>query len=568
MVVRATLAHVCWLIVANLHLQVHSRAGLKNAVEAYLGVVPLHADTSRCSLIQSVVRRPRPTFATQDDWEMAMAMRDPLQWPEPSPDGTPPWVQHLPDLPRFTDKLLALHLFLTRYGVKERSYLPVASRGRKYTYLDNKIAERLLVQHGIKPVRSPAAGVSTSLGDTIGLDSRSFNRIRGKLRRKLRKELYHTRRSLAPGPRKRRLRHLESKWARQDHTHGRLPDDVRIDSMETDGVGLRLCIKQPDDMTPFIKPLPQTPLADAPRTRGSKMKAVVHTGSACAPSEVPAGQLPVFSALDTGRAKPYVAAVSRNGQDGGAAETVVFTRRRHRYEIRDRARSKWERARLVARPFVEQAHAALADSGGLRNCDHGIWTAFLAAQQPLDAALDAEFVLDKDRAVWRMRMFRWKRASLDRAANACISPAIRGTPITRPLVFAVGAAGFASGGPGELSSPTAQLTRALERGLKRVERSGRRVVRLSPDEFRTTMCCCCCGAVTEAPMVWSRATRGSEAVWRRSRRLRLCTECEPAGKLRDRDVQGARNILKCAVSLYYGLERPAYMRRPCRTLPV
>lgn len=34
-----------------------------------------------------------------------------------------------------------------------------------------------------------------------------------------------------------------------------------------------------------------------------------------------------------------------------------------------------------------------------------------------------------------------------------------------------------------------------------------------------------------------------------------------AGKLRDRDVQGARNILWIGINMYYGLDRPEYLRR-------
>ena len=46
-----------------------------------------------------------------------------------------------------------------------------------------------------------------------------------------------------------------------------------------------------------------------------------------------------------------------------------------------------------------------------------------------------------------------------------------------------------------------------------------------------------------------------------SRRLRCCTTCRDTGKIRDRDVQGARNILWLTFALYYGLERPKYLRR-------
>ncbi len=62
-----------------------------------------------------------------------------------------------------------------------------------------------------------------------------------------------------------------------------------------------------------------------------------------------------------------------------------------------------------------------------------------------------------------------------------------------------------------------------------------------------------------------------------SHRLRSCTSCSPAGKQRDRDVQGARfgsrrlprgvapNMLWITQSEYFGLERPSYLSRPLKT---
>ena len=39
------------------------------------------------------------------------------------------------------------------------------------------------------------------------------------------------------------------------------------------------------------------------------------------------------------------------------------------------------------------------------------------------------------------------------------------------------------------------------------------------------------------------------------------TICSPDGKLRDRDVQGERNILWLTQALFFGLPRPDYMCR-------
>ena len=154
---------------------------------------------------------------------------------------------------------------------------------------------------------------------------------------------------------------------------------------------------------------------------------------------------------------------------------------------------------------LQVAIGHLSESGGLKNCDPSCWDEYLQIEG--------------------------KRLSTD-----------------RPLVIGVGAAGFsANGRGGELPAPTSELSKAFVRAIKRVRATGRHVVTLSPDEFRTTMCCCACGAVTRPPVVrrWrrDRETREMIAEDGPSRRLRCCTSCEITGKLRDRDVQGARNIL-------------------------
>ena len=184
--------------------------------------------------------------------------------------------------------------------------------------------------------------------------------------------------------------------------------------------------------------------------------------------------------------------------------------------------------------------------------------------------LDEEFVDSDERARWTMRLHRAKRRSLDAATQRLLSSTTSSAgvqPLERPLVIGVGAAGFSPNGrSGELPAPTSALSKALTRAIKRIRATGRRVVTLAPDEFRTTMCCCACGAVTAAPTVKRRRRdKTTGAVITEdgpSRRLRCCTSCSNSGKLRDRDVQGARNILWLTYALYYGLERPKYMSRP------
>ena len=81
------------------------------------------------------------------------------------------------------------------------------------------------------------------------------------------------------------------------------------------------------------------------------------------------------------------------------------------------------------------------------------------------------------------------------------------------------------------------------------------------NEFRTTMCCCACGKVTRPPEVDYKARDGTRQR-KASGRLRGCTNCvETPVKLRDRDVQAARNMVWLAYGMYTGKERLGYMRR-------
>jgi hypothetical protein len=194
----------------------------------------------------------------------------------------------------------------------------------------------------------------------------------------------------------------------------------------------------------------------------------------------------------------------------------------------------------------------------LKNCNPVLWKRYLDEEARHRDMLEDEFVVNKERAVWKMVTFCYKKSSLDRAAERLIQAMTKAVPVERPLVLGVGAAGFASTGRGELPAPTAAMTRAMERALRRVEAAGRRVIRLRVDEFRTTLCCCRCGQVTQAAVI--RDPKTGEA--RRSRRLRSCsTCCAPAVKQCDRDVQGVRNILFLTMYEYYGAERPWYMCR-------
>jgi hypothetical protein len=216
--------------------------------------------------------------------------------------------------------------------------------------------------------------------------------------------------------------------------------------------------------------------------------------------------------------------------------------------------------------------------GSTGTADPETWRAYLVEETANRDVLDDEYVGNIERAKWAMWLHRAKRRSLDGAARRLVAKATtddatqKPHPLDRRLVFAVGDGDFAPCGPrGELPAPTAELTKAFKRALDAEKRRGRPVLVLSIDEFNTTKCCCACGAVTRPPTVLRRKKdpeTGEFTVVQDgpSRRLRCCTSCVHTGKTRDRDVQGARNILWLAYALYSGAPRPEYLQRR-RVLP-
>jgi hypothetical protein len=100
--------------------------------------------------------------------------------------------------------------------------------------------------------------------------------------------------------------------------------DALISSAETDGVGLRLCIKTPIDMQRFVVPFLTPEQAEA-RAVSCKAKAKVRStrGTGADAASSCSGE-PVFGGVDTGRAKLFMAAVSKSATK--KPQSVGFTR--------------------------------------------------------------------------------------------------------------------------------------------------------------------------------------------------------------------------------------------------
>lgn len=556
------------------NIQVHCRANLAHRVGRWLGsTTSLRSEEALPVLEDALKHKLRPLAIHDDDWELLVSLRRTLGVSDEEPVYPPP------KLSPYNDNVLALHMFVVRFGADESAYMPVARRGRKFSYLDAKIVDAMLSKFR-KRTRKDDVKESESLGSLLGLNPASFNAKRTRLRQEILKKLKHPKESgKRPSDFKKRLLKKRRRLG-----SGQMSKNAIVQSMETDGVSARLCVKTPCDMTPFVVPLQDVRcLADNEQQQPKKKrrtrqeyaaeKAAEEMEKEAAKESIFSTrrhtQAPVQIALDKGRKKLWTAAVSTDPLKKPTSE--AFTRSRYYSEMRYWRHRSWSESR-AQQPHVAEALVEMSQAGGLRNCNPDTWDATLAAEREHTDVLDAEFVENPDYALWRMRMFRKKRASLDRATFGMLRRSLHDQPPNRGLVLGIGDGSFRSTGRGELSAPTNSLDKAFGRALQRIKdlhkhtHKPQRSIEVIPvQEYGTTMCCCGCGQLTVPPMVRTWDKRLGDWTTRRSRRLRLCTECNSTdGKRRDRDVQGARNILWILQLEYMGGDRPWYMTRKGR----
>jgi hypothetical protein len=580
------------------NLKVMVTCGLKGRAKAYLetqSVLDADEPALRQALANMVVGRIRPLAVSNADWESVFELRMLLGVSQELPawtsterrDGDPsPLTHRPPDRAEWSQATLAAHLFFVKHGDGNDAYLPVVSRGRKFCYVDAKIAPPLL---GTSSRAGTGANQATtaSVGDLIGLTPAAFNERCKALRKEVRSRLKRRLRNEKSAKRRSRLRER----ARTRLGCGVMPKAGRVDSLETDGVGLRLYVKVPKDIASLIAPLPTKSDASAakkPTHLPPRNRSVVDAkgGLSCAEMPLTSDIPPIFAAADDGRAKLSTFAVWKPtrptkeypGMPADAwvykkPSTVTLTRKSYYRTMGYFRHRRWSRWQLQ-RPTLAAALVSLSVAGGVRQSRAAGVLGALAAEKASEALLDAEFLERREYAVWKMRLFRGKRRALDGAASLVVKRCTEGQPLQRPLIVGVGSAKFSATGRGELSAPTVSLHRALKRRLDQLRsRTGREVSLLEVWEHRTTLCCCACGAVTQAPLVSQRDKQGHLIVGedgtpkrRRSRRLRLC-ECAKTAEerrlrpARDRDVQASRNILWALVHQYYGAPRPEYMCR-------
>ena len=576
------------------NVKVHAMKNLAVSAAEYVKAAPLEGPDARWLLAEAVSRPLRPLVASEGDWAMVMDIRQILmgensQKAVVDEEGRPQptWFVygHASTKLVFTPDIFLLHLFLTRYGAFDRSYLPVGKRSRKYAYIDAKVAQYLLRSPRKKKAGKSAnaddvgeeaiGSASASVGEMLGLTPELFNRRKKQLRASIRRQkaaAYRRVSSAESATRRGRLKKDRDRWRKTGASS--MPKGSRVDSVETDGVGLRMVVKRKVPMAHLIVAVPvpddrgapsSSAAASAPRVRRTKKKVVLPAAAVCECCGV--DSQPIVVGMDKGCAKLYSAAISDTASKKPAS--LAFTRPRYYFEMGHSARRRWELAVMAASAPLKHAVDRLS-LGSTGTCDPETWHVYLVEESARRGMLDAEFVENVERAKWTMQLHRAKRRSLDAAARRLVTATTfaengKRHPLERTLVLGIGDADFAPGGHGQLSAPTSELDKALKRALDAVRATGRRVVELPVDEFKTTKCCCACGVDTSSPIVrrrWKDRKTGETIIKDGpSRRLRCCTTCVHTGKNRDRDVQGARNILWLTFALYYGLPRPEYMRR-------
>ena len=637
------------------NVKVQAMKNVKKAIKGYLNVVPLHTPYARDALVDSTLFRLRPLIVHDDDWEMAMAFRLPLV---NEPDF------FMPKDAEWSNDVFLIHLFLSRFGVDERSYLPVGSMGRQYTYLDGKIASNLLdgakqrstefnkkvalakflAVPGIQEkerealaekrinedakrsttrknkiisdkealrrakfdeteasrilmldTADPEMPKTPTLGELIGVTPELFNARRKQIVKDIRKRNKEKVSSKSFLTEKERQRFKKAAKHRKKIGYGKMDMETRYDSLETDTFGLRVVLKTRVDTKKFVVPItgPVAKVLEVKRPRKERISKKEREIRAMNASEEPQLTDPalrngIVVGIDEGRAKLLTSAcLKKHAREEFATRTTnpksiinepqgncdyendewkstTLTRNKYNAFTKLKIRRKWETDRIKANPALRTAYDALS-LGSLHTCDPGAWDTRLLAETAHHSVLRADLFGDKERERWKMIAFRKKKACLDRAVGDFISLALKGETKDRPLVIGIGDAAFPPNGPrGEIAVPTSRLAAAYKRAFARVRRTGRRVAVLPISEHYTTKACCDCGSTTEPPNVkrtWNTREGDKITKYGESRRLRCCKICTPIGKLRDRDVQAARNMHRATVALINGRARPAHLCR-------
>jgi hypothetical protein len=413
------------------NIQNHVMVHLPKHLDNYLKTVELEEPIYRDALI-SCFKRLKPIVAHNEDFEFIMQLRIRL--------GILEVDQYFPKKFEYCKENIDLFMFFVKHGVTKGNYLPLSGIERKYCYIDSKVI-RFMFPDLYKATKQ-RLNRDPLISDILDINPESFRRRRKSLRQKLRKEY-----------RGKNNKRLKKKWNRLGRSN--MPINAKIFSIETDGVGLSICIQRPMDILDEKKPLQNF--------------------------EIDPKEKPVMVGIDFGRAKSFAVfslfgsmsmvalkaldhALSlktlKNVRPAGTAaissdpikkpETIILTRRQYYFDIKHRIRMKWEKQRSNMNP-IKDILIQLSINGGKGNLLYYIQTFITHIEE-----LKKEYLFNKERALWKMRLYRLKKKSLDKHVQKIFKIG-KG----RPIVLGLGDAKFLPTGRHEKSMPTSQIVKTF-----------------------------------------------------------------------------------------------------------
>ena len=391
---------------------------------------------------------------------------------------------------------------------KSSSFLPISPLGRKFAYIDEKVAKSLFpakVRNKVINITKNHTG--SELQKILGLTRQLFNKRRLAVRKALKAKYKDNKK-------------LKKKWSKIGH--GCLPPEAKLKMITTDGVGLRLCIETVPKENEIIQ------------SKDIEKKEIEKDDSMF---------MDLFKVgWDTGRARIVTSVDDDN-------KVTIISRSGYYWAQRDHLSKQFEKERMTDTPWGE-ALAKISSQGGLRNESPEKWTNTLNMMVEKKDILISEQINDKTRSRMAMRRLRWKKAFFDRKFKEILNKTIKNKQKT---IIGIGDGDFACTGRGEQSVPTKKVEVLLKRFIQ-VHKIEDLVSIRKINEYNTTKHCHKCHKEME-----KLATQyGKECL-----RYRLCTNCvKTGGKRRNRDVNAAKNIkmlLGCEVA---GLPRPQAFTNP------
>lgn len=480
-------------------------------------------------IINLFKKKPIPYIMSNEDYEHIMNLRMFL--------GTI-GNEYLKSDFEYNKTILDFHMKIIKSGTTKSIYLPIASIGRKYAYLDTKISQNLF------KVRNK------TMIEILNLSIANIYKKRKEKRKMIRQKEH-----------KKRIENKKYNLKKINHGYLGIPKMSNITCIETDGVGLSIILS----------------------TKYTEKGETYETEKEYKKEE--SFENPVFAAIDFGRAKIFTASISSNPLKKPISYS--FTRGRFYYDIKHNIRKNINEKNIIDKPDLKDALEQLALDNGKKNIE-----SYITKVSNYSIILLNEYLISKEYALWRMRLFRLSKQSKDLAVRRFIEKAGK----NRPLIIGIGDAGFPSSGKGEKSVPTTGMLRSFIKS-KFIHHQPIKII--SINEFKTSQCCSSCGFQTVPKPVSNTQRRkvycnschsfkvefvnfedtstvhlncfnnncDNQITLKKfpgSIRLKKCNSVFCNGRCYDRDVMASRNMLWCLQGLHYGFERPEPLCRIAR----